>query len=151
VTGELTCRPAALDEHAELEALMRRASLNNPADREALIANPDAIELPTEQIRDGHVIVVERGTAILGFAAVIPRDDGQAELDALFVEPHAWRQGIGRRLVAGCAAIARGRGATTLHVIGNPHAEAFYRAAGFEQVGSVQTRFGDGILMALTL
>jgi GNAT superfamily N-acetyltransferase len=145
MTRNLTCRPAALPEQVALEALQRRASLNNPGDREALLANPDAIEVPAQQILDGHVFVAVRDDAIVGFAAVLPREDGQSELDALFVEPDAWKQGIGRLLVEHCAGVARARGSTALHVIGNPHAEGFYRACGFEPVGSVQTRFGAGL------
>lgn len=134
-------------EREALEALQRRASLQNPGDREAILANPDAIELPADQIAGGHVIVVEDGGAIQGFAAILPRDDGDAELDALFVEPDTWRRGYGRALVDHGAAMARERHARALHVIGNPHAEAFYRACGFETTGRVATRFGDGLRM----
>ena len=42
---------------------------------------------------------------------------------------------------------ARRRGSAALHVVGNPHAEAFYRACGFELLGTEQTRFGTGLLM----
>jgi GNAT superfamily N-acetyltransferase len=141
----MTCRHAVVSEQLALEALQRRASLNNPGDREALLANPDAIEVPISQIADGHVFVAEKEDAIVGFAAVLPRVDGDAELDALFVEPSDWKQGVGRLLVDHCASVAQGRGSAALHVIGNPHAEGFYRACGFEQTGTVQTRFGVGL------
>ena len=35
---DVSIRPARRDEHAMLESLQRRASLNNPGDREALLA-----------------------------------------------------------------------------------------------------------------
>jgi GNAT superfamily N-acetyltransferase len=143
---DLTCRPALVSERQALEDLQRRASLNNPNDREALLANPDAIELPLEQIVAGHVFVVERDGVTLGFAAVIPREDGNSELDALFVEPDSWKQGLGRALIEHCAEVARQRGSAALHVIGNPHADGFYRACGFEQIGTIDTRFGIGLL-----
>ena len=92
-------RPARPDEQQLLEALQRRASLSNPGDRDALVAHPDAITLPIEQIADGCVFVAELDGVAAGFAAVVPRPDGGAELDALFVEPHLWKRGIGRRLV----------------------------------------------------
>ncbi len=92
-------RPAAMSEHQALVALQRRASLNNPGDRDALLANPDAIELPPDQIAAGHVFVAERDGAIVGMSAVLLREDQDTELDALFVEPHLWRHGIGRLLV----------------------------------------------------
>ena len=141
----MICRHAVVAEQLVLEALQRRASLNNPGDREALLANPDAIEVPISQIADGHVFVADRDGAIVGFAAVLPRDDGDTELDALFVEPAHWKQGVGRLLVEHCVNVARSRGSAALCVIGNPHAEGFYRACGFEQIGTVQTRFGVGL------
>ena len=140
-------RPAVPAERALLEALQSRASLSNPGDRSALLHHPDAIDVPLEQVEAGQVFIAERAGAIVGFAAVIPRDDGNAELDALFVEPCEWRQGIGRLLVAHAVEVARASGAEALHVVGNPHAEAFYRASGFETTGTFKTRFGNGLLM----
>jgi N-acetylglutamate synthase-like GNAT family acetyltransferase len=147
MTHELLIRPARLDEQPALEALQRRASLSNPGDREALLANPDAIALPLEQIAGGFVFVAERDGVLAGFAAVVPRQDGGAELDALFVEPHMWTQGIGRRLVDYGADVARARASSFLHVVGNPHAEGFYAACGFRVTGTVDTRFGVGLTM----
>ncbi len=135
----------ASEQHA-LEGLQRRASLNNAGDREALLANPDAIELPLDQIQAGGVFVAEADGIVLGFAAILPRADGDSELDALFVEPDAWRQGVGRALVEYCCSAARSAGAAALHVIGNPHAEGFYGACGFSTVGTRQMRFGVGLL-----
>lgn len=130
-----------------LESLQWRASLNNAGDRDALLANPDAIALPLEQIAAGCVFVAERDGVVAGFAAVLPRPDGGAELDALFVEPQLWKQGIGRRLVDHIAEVARVRAASFLHVVGNPHAEGFYLSCGFGVTGTIQTRFGVGLAM----
>jgi Acetyltransferase (GNAT) family len=88
MTNALSIRAAVTSERKALEALQVRASRNNADDREALLANPDAIALPLEQIAGGLVFVAERDGAIVGFAAVLPRQDGGAELDGLFVEPH---------------------------------------------------------------
>jgi predicted N-acetyltransferase YhbS len=54
-------------------------------------------------------------------------------------------------LVEHCGEMARAQGAAALHVIGNPHAAAFYTACGFEVAGEHQTRFGVGILMRKSL
>jgi len=143
----MSIRPARIDEHATLESLQRRASLKNPGDRDALLANPDAIALPIAQIAAGCVFVAELDGVVAGFAAVVPRPDGEAELDALFVEPHLWKRGIGRRLVDHAAEVARTRAASLLHVIGNPHAEGFYVSCGFRAIGTVDTRFGVGLDM----
>lgn len=149
--NEMLVRVATPKEKEALEALQWRASLANPGDRENLLAHPDAIELPLEQIESGGVLVAEAEGSLLGFAAVLPRDDGDAELDALFVEPDIWRGGIGRALVQHSAALARSLGARALHVVGNPHAEGFYLACGFERVGTAETRFGSGLLMRMAL
>lgn len=145
--NEVIVRPAVASEQKQLEALQWRASLNNPGDRDALLAHPDAIELPLEQIKGGGVFVAQVSDSVMGFAAILPREDGDFELDALFVEPDAWRHGIGRALVDHCAAAARAKGAESLHVVGNPHAEGFYTACGFNTIGTKQMRFGVGLLM----
>jgi GNAT superfamily N-acetyltransferase len=144
---DVSIRPARTDEQTMLEALQRRASLSNPGDRDALLANPDAIVLPIEQIAGGCVFVAECNGVIAGFAAMLPRPDGGAELDALFVEPHLWKRGIGRRLVDHVAGVARVQAASFLHVIGNPHAEGFYVSCGFRATGTIDTRFGVGLAM----
>ncbi|PYY21702.1 MAG: GNAT family N-acetyltransferase [Acidobacteria bacterium] len=143
----LLIRLAVHSERMELEHLQLRASLGNAGDRDALLAHPDAIELPTEQIVKGRVFVSEWQGTIVGFAAVEPRTDGDSELDALFVDPHMQRLGIGRALVEHCAEFARRQGSVALHVIGNPHAESFYAECGFKMIGTAETRFGQGLLM----
>ena len=144
-------RQADSSEQKELEHLQLRASLTNAGDREALLAHPDAIELPLEQITSGRVFVAEWNGAIVGFAAVDPRADGQSELDALFVDPSLRRHGIGRLLIEHCAGVARTRQSVALYVIGNPHAKEFYAACGFKVIGTSETRFGTGLLMRKTV
>ena len=144
---DVLIRAALHSERASLEALQRRASLANPGDRDALLANPEAIALPIEQIASGCVFVAECDGVVAGFAALLPRPDGGAELDALFVDPHLWKHGIGRRLVEHLAGVALRTGSSFIHVIGNPHAEGFYVSCGFRVTGTVKTEFGAGLTM----
>jgi GNAT superfamily N-acetyltransferase len=144
--SSLTIRLAEARERKALEALQARASLNNPGDRAAILANPDAIEIPEGQIEAERVFVAEQNGLVVGFAVILPRSDGDAELDGLFVEPSSWGQGIGRRLVEHCAGVARIWGSTAVHVLGNPHAEGFYLRCGYSRSGSAKTRFGVGLL-----
>lgn len=72
-------RRAVISEHKELEALRLRASLTNAVDRDALLAHPDAIELPVDQIAADAVFVSERNGAIVGFAALLPKPKGSIE------------------------------------------------------------------------
>jgi N-acetylglutamate synthase-like GNAT family acetyltransferase len=146
---DLLIRRAVISEQRELEDLQLRASLTNAGDRDALLAHPDAIELPLTQIAAGGVFVAEWNGAIVGFAAVEARADGQSELDALFVDPSMRRRGIARSLVEHCAEVARAREAAALYVVGNLHAKGFYTACGFNVIGTSETRFGTGLLMRL--
>jgi len=147
MTQAVTIRIADTVEQKALEALQWRSSLSNPGDRDALLAAADASELPLDQITAGSVFIAELDGAIVGFAAVLPRTDGEAELDGLFVEPNMWRCGVGRSLVEHCGRFACSKGAGILHVVGNPHAKGFNAACGFEVVDECQTRFGVGLTM----
>ena len=147
MTGNIIIRIAARAEQKALEALQLRASLTNDGDREALLANPDAIKIPLEQIAAGRVFASELSGVTVGFSAIEPRMDGETELDALFVEPNIRRHGVGRLMVDYCAEIARAQGSKALHVTGNPHALDFYLACGFSQIGTIRTRFGVGLLL----
>lgn len=143
----LQLRPALPTERMLLEELQWKASLNNTGDRASLLAHRDAIELPVGQIERGGVFVAEAGGAILGFAAIVSRQDGDADLDALFVDPTNWRRGIGRALVDHCCAAAKSAGSIWLHVLGNPHAGGFYESCGFVPMGTKPTRFGVALVM----
>lgn len=147
----LLIRLAAPSEQLRLEQLQLRASLGNAGDRDALLAHPDAIELPAEQIANGRVFVSEWEGVIVGFAAVEARADGESELDALFVDPHMQRRGIGRALIEHCAEFARKQGSLALYVVGNPHAKTFYGQCGFKVIGTTETRFGPGLVMRKTV
>ena len=144
-------RTARVDELENLEALQRRASLANPGDRDAILAHPDAIVIPPSQLAAGQVFVAESDGSLLGFSAVLDREDGQTELDGLFVEPSLWKAGVGRLLVQRARDYGREHSAAWLHVVGNPHAEEFYEACGFVTYGSQQTEFGPGLLMRVAV
>jgi len=83
----LRLRKATRADQRVLEDVQRRASLAYEEYREALVAHPDAIAVPVEQIDAGDVVVAERDGAITGFAAIVMRADGDADLDAIFVLP----------------------------------------------------------------
>jgi GNAT superfamily N-acetyltransferase len=147
----ITIRCAMPSEREALEALQRRASLANAGDRDDIWAHPEAIEIPMWQLESGHVYVAERGGAVVGFAAILTREDGETELDAIFVDPRMWRRGIGQRLLKHCEDSARSLGSRALHLVGNQHAQAFYIASGFKTIGVSKTRFGEGIVYQRTL
>jgi GNAT superfamily N-acetyltransferase len=142
-------RDAGPGERQALEALQLRSSLVWEEYRADLLANPDAIEIPPEQM--ARVRVAEDGDEVLGFSLVLEPDRGACELEGLFVEPSVMRGGVGRALVDDAAKRARAEGADRIEVTANPRALAFYERLGFLPSGTVETRFGPGLRMQLPL
>ncbi|HEY2446751.1 MAG TPA: GNAT family N-acetyltransferase [Rhizomicrobium sp.] len=101
---KLTIRFALMRERLTLIELQRRASLVWPDYRDALLANPDSIDIPVEQFRRRQVRIAELAAGPAGFSATLPVDGAYCELDGLFVEPALWRRGIGRALIEDVAA-----------------------------------------------
>jgi GNAT superfamily N-acetyltransferase len=89
------------------------------------------------------VLVAARNGAVLGFASIGVSRDGDAggdvgELNALYLQPEHWRQGIGSRLHAAAVAglCSLGFSAATLWVLeGNDRALRFYEWAGWAEDG----------------
>ena len=144
--ADLNIRLARPEERDALEDLQRRASLALNEYREQLLAEPDAVEFPADQIDRDQVIVAELDSQIAGFAAVL-FDDLVAELDGLFVEPALWRRGIGAALIDVAVHEARRQG-LPMTVIANPSAREFYEKCGFTVEGEAQTRFGPALRMS---
>lgn len=147
----LTFRPASPDDRSTLLALQWRSSLGNPNDREALLANPDAIDIPAEQLTPGQCVIAVMNETDVGFAIVVKLENGDADLDGLFVDPAYWKLGIGRALCGEARKLAAAMGASALQVVANPQALDFYGSIGFEVVGEAQTRFATAPLMRLVL
>jgi predicted N-acetyltransferase YhbS len=142
-------RTAEIGEAAALEDLQRRSSAVWPAYRAQLEAHPDAIAgPPAAELRAGRVrVAVDDGGGLLGFSAVLAPDaEGVVELDGLFVDPGALRQGIGRALVEDAADRARAVGARAMTVVGGPETTGFYARWGFVAVADAPTRFGPATL-----
>ena len=144
-------RLARPEEREALIELQRRASLMWEEDRAFVLADPAVIDLPADQIAEGHVFVWEEAGAVRGFGVVLARDDGDAEFDGLFVEPDAWGRGIGRRLAGHAVEVARQRGCRVLKVVANKRALGFYETCGFQALGEVATRFSPGVAMVRPL
>jgi GNAT superfamily N-acetyltransferase len=139
-------RPARMEEWALLEDLQRRASLEDGPYRDQLIANPDAVALPAEQIERGQIVVAEIEGQVAGFAAVVHKD-GKAEIDGLFVDPELSRRGIGSALVEQAVHEARRQG-LSLTVVASPQGRIFYEKCGFTVEGDADTRFGPAFLLS---
>lgn len=144
-------RPAREDEQKPLEALQWRASLENEGDRAFLMANPDVINLPLQQIRDGLVFVAELNGTVVGYVSLRVYAKRKMELEGLFTEPTHWRQGIGRHLVLRAIEVSRSRGARTMIVFANPHALGFYRRMDFIKEGEITVESQTAMVMSMDL
>lgn len=72
---------------------------------------------------------------LLGFYALTQQRVGLFELEALFVRPDCIGKGVGRHLIEHAKDLARSMGGMQLLIQGDPHAEAFYVAAGGAKIG----------------
>jgi N-acetylglutamate synthase-like GNAT family acetyltransferase len=152
MTAALDCiRVATIDDKNSLEALQMRASLMWEEDREQLLANPQAVTIPAEQFERKSILVAEVAGEIVGFTALADREDGQAELDGLFVEPAKWRQGIASQLMIETEALAVARGSSEIHVIANSRAQGFYEHCGFVVIGRTEQTWRPADLMCKVL
>jgi GNAT superfamily N-acetyltransferase len=138
-----------------LQRVYRAASLSNAGDAPLLLARPEFLVFTGDGIAAGRTLVALAGPPpdgrVVGFATVAGGEDDGPELEDLFVDPDWRRRGIARRLVLKIAGDARDGGHRHLWVTGNPHALAFYLAAGFVEVDRVSTTLGSGLRMALDL
>ena len=135
--------PAASD-------VYRRASLSNPGDRDNLLAHPEYLVLGSGGLAEGRTYVAEEEGSLVGFATWIEAG-GVFELEDLFVDPGWRRRGIAAALVNRIAEVLRLRGVERLEVTANPHAMAFYRAAGFTDCGVAETVFDPAPRMTLAI
>ncbi|KQU99512.1 hypothetical protein ASC89_10390 [Devosia sp. Root413D1] len=149
--SEYTIRPARADDQPTLVAIVWKTVMASERDRDTLLAHPEAVQVPIEQLTLITACVADAADTTAGFAVVLPRPDGDAELDGLFVDPAMQRLGIGRRLVERAKELARAMGASTLHVVAADDALAFYRSVGFVETGVTETQFGKALLMRVGL
>ncbi|HEV2518670.1 MAG TPA: GNAT family N-acetyltransferase [Devosia sp.] len=146
-----TIRPARADDQPALVAIVWKTVMASERDRDTLLAHPEAVQVPVEQLTPATACVADAAGTTAGFAVVLPRPDGDAELDGLFVDPAMQRLGIGRRLIERTKELARAMGASTLHVVAGEDALAFYRSVGFIETGVTETQFGKAPVMLLNL
>ena len=130
--------------------VFRSASLSNAGDRDNMLAHPEYLVLGPEGLAEGRTYVAEADGSLVGFATWAEAA-GVTELEDLFVHPGWMRRGIATALVDRIAQVLRARGVDRLEVTANPDAMGFYRAAGFVDCGSAETRFGPAPRMALAL
>jgi GNAT superfamily N-acetyltransferase len=144
-------RLATEDDLGVLRDLFRRSSLSNEHDRANLRTVPEVLHWAGDGIAERRTrVAVDADGSILGFATVADIEGGQ-ELEDLFVDPDAMRQGVATQLVREAASEAARSGVPWIEVTGNEHAAEFYSSVGFAQVGVEQTLFGPAPRLRLDL
>ncbi len=139
-TMQPTIRQATVADHERLEALQRLASLATGEHHQELLDNPGVFGVAPENI--AHSFVAELDGEVVGFCTMLPRSAEVAEVDAVFIDPGAWRQGIGRMLLIEAERRAAHAGIRTLGVTSGGYAVSFYQALGFRLSGTEMTDFG---------
>jgi N-acetylglutamate synthase-like GNAT family acetyltransferase len=149
--GPVSIRTATLEDLAALREIFRSASLANDGDRANLLRHPEFLELGDQAIVEQRLRVAEVDGRPVGFATTTSPSGSVVELDDLFVHPDRMRRGVATRLVADAVERAQLAGVSRIEVTANPHATAFYRSVGFEELGPVETALGPGVRMALVI
>lgn len=90
-------------------------------------------------------LVAERDGEVVGFALC---EAGEGFLQALYVDPRRAGGGVGRVLLAACERAMREQGRSSAHVLASLNALAFYRAAGYRELGAASQPLADGSLLA---
>lgn len=89
----------------------------------------EALTITREYIAEHPTFVATVEGKPFGFCAV-RLQASEACLDHLWVLPSAMGRGVGRALFQQAEAVARASGATRMRIVGDPHAERFYRRMG---------------------
>lgn len=128
-------RGARSDEAEFLSALAFRSKASRGYDDRFMAACRGELTVDPAAIAEGRVRVLADADRVLGFHGLADAGAGDVELAWLFVEPGLLRRGHGRRLLADAIERARAAGCRRLLIQGDPHAEAFYLAAGAVRIG----------------
>ena len=131
---DLKLRPASPSEAEAISALAYRSKAYWGYDQAFLDRVRNQLTVRSERIRDGHVIVAERGGELLGFYQ-LGGEPPDGELMDLFIEPGAIGTGLGRRLWEHAVQSARERGYRSLSLESDPNAEPFYLHMGATRIG----------------
>jgi GNAT superfamily N-acetyltransferase len=144
-------KDATTEDLPRLQEVFRLSSLSNEGDRAVLVDHPEALVFSAVSLTSGRVRVATIGSGlIVGFATTVTKD-GFLELVDLFTDPDWMRRGVATALIDDVVAFATAIGVSRVSVVGNPHAAQFYQQAGFVTESQVETDFGPGLRMHLTV
>ena len=94
----------------------------------------DDLTISPDFVAANQVYVAERDNELLGFYALIIRQD-KAELDHLWVAPAHLGTGVGKELFLHAMQTAARRNIPEVGISSDPNAESFYRKMGAHRIG----------------
>jgi N-acetylglutamate synthase-like GNAT family acetyltransferase len=123
------------------------------------LALPYMIKSNPALLASGTYYVAETKPGILigcgGWTAAKPGSgeitEGEAHIRHFAIHPKWTRRGIGTSLLARCISDARSLGISKLHCFSTLNAEPFYKASGFDTVGSIDVPMGPTITFPAVL
>jgi len=147
----ISFRPALATDAVKLSRLALRSKAYWGYPQDFMLACEEELAVSAQAIEDGetHYEVALDQQRLIGFYALEDLCDGEIELGALFVDPPYIGQGVGRQLMARARSCAAQLGARVLKIQGDPHALAFYRAAGAELCGERESGSIPGRMLPL--
>ena len=147
----LSFRSALATDAVKLSRLAQRSKAYWGYPQEFMLACEEELAVPAQAIERGEIhyeVALER-QQLVGFSALEGLSDGEIELGALFVDPPYIGQGVGRQLMTRAKSRAAQLGARVLTIQGDPHALAFYRAAGAKLCGERESGSIPGRMLPL--
>ncbi|MFC7443215.1 GNAT family N-acetyltransferase [Laceyella putida] len=132
----IAIRRAQLREAGALTRLAIRSKAHWGYDKAFMRRVAEELTVLEEMVNRDEVMVAEREGRLLGFYAI----KGQppvGELNALFVDPAAMGQKVGRTLMEHALRAAREKGFSCLRIDSDPFAEGFYKKMGAVKIGEV--------------
>jgi GNAT superfamily N-acetyltransferase len=126
-----TIRPAKPLEAKALSALCKRSKSHWGYDAEFMRLSDASLTISPALIATGRVLVAgDADGTLLGMASLEPLEDGIYDLLHMFIDPKAIKRGVGRALFDAICTVAKSEGATTLSIMSDPNARAFYERMG---------------------
>ncbi|MEM1405062.1 MAG: GNAT family N-acetyltransferase [Pseudomonadota bacterium] len=148
MADRLLIRRATPEDAPALSALAFRSKAHWGYSSEFMDACRGELTIGAQQLetRELHAFKALEGDELLGFYALEVLSSEACELDALFVAPEHMGRGVGRALLEHARVQAVSFSASVLVIQGDPHAAAFYEAAGARHVddrasGSIAGRY----------
>ena len=124
-----------LDELEALGELCLRSKAVWGYDDAFLTACREELSITAHDLSRSNLQIAEDDTGILGLAQVTT-EDGEADLNKLFVDPLKLRAGVGKRLFAWAVKTAVSEGAGWMVIEADPEAAEFYRRMGAKDAGT---------------